>query len=114
MNFEPFEPFEPSEPLPAPAAPIQPHYFDRPGLMWIVASLLFATVAGHLIPRFAEPDGLRQSLSAVGIFDKPATSVASLPLQPTEGPKTQRQEPTRAVSDPQVGSPGTSVALRQF
>ncbi|MDR7378380.1 hypothetical protein J2X19_003059 [Rhodoferax ferrireducens] len=114
MNFEPFEPFEPSEPLVAPAAQAEPHYFDRPGLLWIAASLLFATVAGHLIPVLAEPDGVRQSLASIGLFDKHSTAVASLPQQPQEGAKSQRQQPTRAVSDSQGETPNPPIVLRQF
>ena len=117
MNFEPFEPFEPSEPLVAPATPsaqAEPHYFDRPGLLWIAASLLFATVAGHLIPVLSGPDGVRQSLVSIGIFDKHATAVASLPQQPQEGAKNQRQERTRAVSGSQGETPNTPIVLRQF
>ncbi|SDN97084.1 hypothetical protein SAMN05216303_101151 [Rhodoferax sp. OV413] len=117
MNFEPFEPFEPSEPLAAPAAspaPPEPHYFDRPGILWIAASLLFATVAGHLIPVLSGPDGVRQSLVSIGIFDKHSTAVASLPQQAQEGLKNQRREPTRAVSHSQGETPNTPIVLRQF
>nr|WP_315430680.1 hypothetical protein [uncultured Albidiferax sp.] len=117
MNFEPFEPFEPSEPLAAPAVlstQVEPHYFDRPGVLWIVASLLFATVAGHLIPVLSGPDGVRQSLASIGLFDKHSTAVASLPQQPQEGAKSQRQQPTRAVSDSQGETPSTPIVLRQF
>ena len=113
MNFEPFEPFEPSEPL-APVSPPVPHYFDRRGLVWIAASLLFAMVAGRLIPALAEPDGLRQSLVSIGLFDEHSTALASLPQQAREQHQSQRRQPTRAVSGSQGETPNTPVLLRQF
>ena len=113
MNFEPFEPFESAEPSATPERP-KPHYFDRPGLLWIAASLLFANLAGRFLPVLAEPDGLRQGLVAIGLVDSRQAAVASLPEQTVEHAKNQRQQATRMVSGSQGETPNTVAVLRQF
>lgn len=112
MNFEPFEPFEPSEPPAAPQRP-KPHYFDRPGLLWIGASLLFANLAGRFLPVLAEPDGMRQGLAAIGLLDS-RQAAASQPQPTAEHAKKQREQVTRMVSGSQGETPNTVAVLRQF
>ena len=112
MNFEPFEPFEPSKPPAAPQRPT-PHYFDRPGLLWIAASLLFANLAGRFLPVLAEPDGMRQGLAAIGLLDS-RQAAASQPQPMEEHAKKQREQVTRMVSGSQGETPNTVAVLRQF
>ncbi|WP_295955045.1 hypothetical protein [Rhodoferax sp.] len=125
MNFEPFMPFEPSEPLVPPAvvksSVPKAHYFDRVGLVWIVACVLFATSAGQLLPKLAEPDGVRNTLVALGVASaRPVetaettkathtTTVASLPPQ-----GANPSQPTRATQAKQEAGPLVSAVLRQF
>ncbi|MEO5795116.1 MAG: hypothetical protein ABIP34_09435 [Rhodoferax sp.] len=119
MNFEPFMPFEPAEPLVppviAPSAAPKAHYFDPAGLVWIAACVLLATTAARLLPKLAEPDGLRNTLVALGMAStRPAetahsTTVASLPPQ-----GANPAQPTRASQTKQEPGPLVPTVLRQF
>jgi hypothetical protein len=121
MNFEPFKPFERTQPLPpSVAAESTPpsHYFDRVGLVWIVACVLFAVTGGRLLPQLARPDGLRNTLVALGaVAARPVeaaktshpTTMASLPLQ---GANPRQATPGGQVK--QEAGPLSPVLFRQF
>lgn len=57
----------------------EPHYFDRPGLVWILACVVFATAAARWLPHLAEPAGMRTALVAMGWSSSASTQTASLP-----------------------------------
>lgn len=57
----------------------EPHYFDRPGLAWILACGLFATAAARWLPHLAEPAGMHSVLVAMGWSTTTPTQKASLP-----------------------------------
>lgn len=125
MNFEPFMPFEPADPLVPPVVAEsglpKAHFFDRAGLVWIVMCVLFATASGRLLPKLAEPDGLRNTLVALGVLSvRPletaettkaarTTTVASLPQQ-----GANPSQPTRATQAKQVAGPSSPAVFRQF
>lgn len=125
MNFEPFMPFERADSLAPPVKvvsdPSKLSYFDRAGLVWILACVLFATTAGRLLPKLAEPNGLRTALTALGgapghqaetagiAKAPPYTTVVSLPTQ-----GTNRPQPTRTPQAKQEDRPQAAVVLRRF
>ncbi|WP_394790589.1 hypothetical protein [Rhodoferax sp.] len=111
MNFEPFAPFESSEALPPTALEphLAAHYFDRPGLVWIAACLLFATTAGRWLPVVSEPDAWHQGLVAIGWADASPARVATAPQ-----PEKPRQQPTRAHYSDQADARPLPAELRQF
>jgi len=57
----------------------EPHYFDRPGLAWILVCVLFATAAARWLPHLAEPAGMHTALIAMGWSAAAPTQTASLP-----------------------------------
>lgn len=121
MNFEPFKPFERTQPLvqlPVATESTPPHYFDRVGLVWIVACVLFAAAAGRLLPQLVGHGGLRNTLVALGAVPaRPveaaktshSTTSAGLPLQ---GPNPKQATPAQQVK--QEAGPLRPVLFRQF
>lgn len=82
-----------------------PHYFDRPGLVWILVCVLFATAAAHWLPRLAEPAGVHTMLVAVGWSQAAHTQTVSLP---------QDAGPSRAAQQPPAQEHLTAALFRQY
>jgi hypothetical protein len=83
----------------------EPHYFDRPGLAWILACVLFATAAARWLPHLAEPAGMRAALVAMGLSTTASTQAMSLPQDAGTG-GAARQAP--------VHESVTAAVFRQY
>jgi len=71
-----------------------PHYFDRPGLVWIAICILFATAAARLLPYMAEPVSMHARLVAMGWDSTNLAKRASLP-QEVAANRVQSQAPAQ-------------------
>lgn len=113
MTSEPFtssdrrfpEAFGDSSQFPPEPHTHQPHYFDRPGLAWILACVLFAVAAAHWLPRLAEPAGRHSLLVAVGWSSAAPTKTVSLP---------QDAGSSRAPQQPPAQERLTAALFRQY
>lgn len=82
-----------------------PHYFDRPGLLWILACVLFAAAAARWLPYMVEPNGMRTALVSMGWADASPAHTASLP-QDTGASRAALQAPAREAL--------TAAVFRQY
>jgi hypothetical protein len=73
----------------------EPHYFDRPGLAWILACVLFATAAAHWVPHLAEPAGIRRVLVSMGWNSAAPEQAGSLPQEAVNTARVALQPPAQ-------------------
>lgn len=82
--------------VPSHTRQAEPHYFDRPGLAWIAACVLFSSAAGRWLPQAVEPGGMHAALVAMGVRAAEPVQVASLPQPLAANPAAPTASAERA------------------